>query len=108
MIMEKKYKSVIVQIVGSTGKWDYAYYPDDEEFNTHQEARKNGEKIHGHDDFITAEFVDGIARCPDCGSDLVALQPEVQKNRKTIPPNFIKRLLIHSGVGPREVVDFIP
>ena len=56
--MEKKviYKSVIIQIVGSTGNWDYAYYPDDKEFKTHQEARRCGIKTHEHDDFLTAEF----------------------------------------------------
>lgn len=55
MKKEKYYIYSQVQIVGKN--WEYAYYFDiNDKFKTSQEARNEGIRELGHDDFIVAEF----------------------------------------------------
>lgn len=50
------YKYCAVQIVGSPGDWDYAYYPSDDKYASVRKAQRAGLRELGHDDFIVAEF----------------------------------------------------
>jgi len=61
---KNKFAFVEVQLVGTLGEHDYAYYPSEIEFDSAWEAKRAGIKEMGHDDFIVGEFEDeGKGKC---------------------------------------------